>query len=47
MQLHERLYEQSYRNDDLIKKAQIENENNIKKQCSFTPARDATKAKDA
>ena len=46
IQLHERLYEEAYRNGDQMKKARIEHEKNLKNECPFTPARKATKAKD-
>ena len=45
--MHERLYEDSYKTGDSKIKASIEHANNLKKECTFTPAREATKAKDA
>ena len=44
---HERLYEDSFRTGNSKIKASIEHAIEIKKECTFTPSREATKAKDA
>ena len=45
MQIHERLFEESYRNGDMLKKAKIEQETSQMNEFTFSPIRKAANAK--
>ena len=42
MQIHERLFEESYRNGDMLKKAKIEQETSQMNEFTFSPIRKAS-----